>query len=251
MSVYSETYSVLYHDTDPRNVLRPGSIARIMQETANHHMRERKPSYEDYFAMGKTYILSRMNFEISLDLKPYDDLVSQTWLGKDKAATFLRCYRILRGGKEAVRAYSEWAVVDMNTGRLVRTSEIENDHYEHDAVPEMRIPIRFLIPRAGDWQETHPHYVSYADVDLNGHMNNTHYPDMIWSRIPDVDQCRVTSFSLRFRSEAPLGSTIEIQRLRADSVIEDGKGADTTYYFKTAANGKPNLDAIMNVSHQL
>ena len=50
---YSEHYEVTCHDVDQNNHIKPTNLVRYMQETANHQMRDRKPSYYDLFLTAK------------------------------------------------------------------------------------------------------------------------------------------------------------------------------------------------------
>ena len=74
----------------------------------------------------------------------------------------------------------------------------------------------------------------YADVDMNRHMNNTHYPDILCGYIPEISGNRVISMTLNFVNEAPLGERIKIY---------SGK-SDGSYYFRTKRpDGKVNVEA--------
>ena len=55
--------------------------------------------------------------------------------------------------------------------------------------------------------------MAYSDVDINLHMNNTYYPDMLWGLIPDIQEKEVTSVNLRYQKEAPLGGEITIYNI--------------------------------------
>ncbi len=57
---YTEKYKVTSHDVDVNNNMKPSLVLRYMQETANHQMRDRKPSYYDLFFAGKSFIITRI-----------------------------------------------------------------------------------------------------------------------------------------------------------------------------------------------
>lgn len=67
MSTYREHYSVSSHDVDINNNIKPSSLARLMQETANHNMRDRRPTYEGSLTMVKAS--SRRESSTSLSTK--------------------------------------------------------------------------------------------------------------------------------------------------------------------------------------
>ncbi len=236
------------HDVDANNNARPSIISRLMQETANHHMRDRKPTYYDLFFRGQSFIAIRIAFEVMEQIHPYDKLDIHTWTCPSKGATFLRCHVIMRDGVPIVRSYSEWAVADRNTGKLCHTDEIDFSNYEIDEPLEMKVPVRFHFPKDLEFEKCGTWQVNYCDCDMNLHMNNTNYQDMIWNFIPDVEHKKLTSFSLRFMAEAPVNSLIEIERAKLETPIDDGCGGEESYYFRTGVNGKTNICALVTAA---
>ena len=81
--------------------------------------------------------------------------------------------------------------------------------------------------------------VYYADCDENGHMNNTVYPDMLFSFTPEARMKtgeRVVSLNVSFLNEAPLGDVLRIY-----TAVNDGVRC-----FRTVrSDGKTNVEAEM------
>ena len=246
MNTYYDRYEVSSHDVDINNNIRPSIVARIMQETANHHMRDRKPSYYDLFFSGKSFIVTRMAIEMLDDINQYDDLESHTWRCPEKAATFIRCFVLTRDGKPVAKAYSEWAVANRHTGKLCRAKEVDISNYETDEPIEVNNPVKFRFPKGLEFEYCGIKKVMYSDVDMNMHMNNTYYEDMLWNYIPDVQDKKMTSFSLRFMAEAPFEGEIEIYRAKAEETVSDTLGAEETYYFYSKVDGRTNIEAVVS-----
>ena len=236
MSRYIEHYEILSHDVDSNNNAKPSVIVRLLQETANHQMRDRGPTYYELFNQGKSYILVRMKCEIFESLHPYDKVDVATWTGGNKGATFKRSYLMTRDGESVVKGYSEWAVVDIKTGTICRVNEIDSSNYETDEHLEMAIPTKFHIPKELDLEYCGERHIEYTDCDLNLHMNNTLYHDMIWNHIPEAEKKVLTGFTMRFMKEAALGKTLEISRGKSLELIPgqgDETGSEESWFFKT------------------
>ena len=248
MSKYKEHFVVMSHDTDANNLAKPSVVARLFQETANHHMRDRRPSYYELFFSGKSFIAIRMAFEMKEQLHPYDEVDVYTWTAEGKGATFFRCYSMERDGKEVARAYSEWTVTDLNENRLCHRDEIDFSAYETDELVTLNAPVKFHFPRDMEFEKCGEYLVEYCDTDMNGHMNNTIYQNIIWNHVPDVAEKKLTSFSLRYMAEAPLGSVMEIYRAKLDEHIYDSCGAEESYYFKTVVNGRVNTASLVSAA---
>ena len=245
---YREQFELGAHDVDANNNVRPSVIARLLQETANHHMRDRKPTYYELFFQGKSYILIRFSCQIKEQLHPYDRVEVDTWTSEGRGATFKRSYLMSLNGIEVARAYAEWAVVDLNTGRICRTDEIDSENYEKGEPIDMVIPSKFRFPGEDNWELCGSHIVGYSECDMNLHMNNTNYQDILWNHIPDVQSKKLTGFTIRFMAEAPLGGELIIYRQKSEVVIDDGCGGEESWYFKSLIGDKINVEAILNVA---
>lgn len=240
---YTENYTVTSHDVDINNNIRPSLLLRYMQETANHHMRDRKPSYYDLFFDGKSFIVTRVTIEIFQQIHQYDQIQVQTWRCPEKGATFIRCYAILRDGELMAHAYSEWAVTNQKTGKLCRASEVDISNYDTDEPLDLSIATRFRLPKDIEYVRAGEKVVFYSDVDMNLHMNNTHYPDMLWNFIPDVTAKEVTSINLRFMREAPLGGNVEVYMGKLPSPLAADEKAEETYCFASKVKDDVNVEA--------
>lgn len=244
---YTEKYKVNSLDVDTNNNMRPSLVLRYMQETADHQMRDRKPTYIDLFSEGKSFIITRISIEIYDQINMYDEIEVSTWRCKEKAATYIRCYMIERNGKLMAKAYSAWTIANRNTGKLCKTSEVDISSYEIDEPVRLSIPTRFRLPPQFDYKKVGEKTVKYSDVDMNMHMNNTNYPNMICDFIPEIAESIITSINLRFMSEGPIDQTIEVFMAKGDRPLEEDREAEITYYFKSKVNNKTNIEAEIGI----
>ena len=144
--MYHERFAISSHDVDPAGTLQPANLLRIMQETANHQMRDERPSYMELFDMGKAFLLSRMAVEVYAPLHQYEAVDSYTWPAAGRGATHYRCSCIQRGGEVVARGFGHWALVDTQTRRLLRVGEVPM-HYSDG--PLVELPgVRFQMPEA-------------------------------------------------------------------------------------------------------
>ncbi len=240
--MYTQRYNTLNHDTDINGILRPTAIQRYMQETANRQLRDCGPSYEDLWKSGKAFILSRMAVNIYRPIKQYEDIEVMTWPSdSDRGAAFNRCYAIYAEGEEIARGIGVWALVDIPTKKLLRVDDVDLSSCE--AGPVFTVDgLRFRIPKEG-MTEVGKYQVTYNLVDCNMHMNNTNYPDMFYSFIPEVEKCYVKDMSITYKAEAPLGAELTIHRSEP-AVNEDGS---ITYYFRSYVGETVNAEVSMTV----
>lgn len=230
---WSGTYRVNANDVDMNFVVTVSNIFRYMQDAANSQMERDGASYRELFDRGLAFVLSRMNVSLYAPLYTHDQIEVQSWACESKGVTFNRCYRILRDGAIMAEAVSAWALVGVQDRKLHRVNEF-NLPYGMDEMLELDMPTRMKIPEEIPLRLVGERTVEYADADMNGHMNNARYPDMICGFIGGMRGIRVVSMALNFLSEAPLGETLKIYH---------GVG-DGTHYIRTIReNGGVNIEA--------
>lgn len=227
-----ENYRVSAQDTDLNRIASASALMRFMQDTANYHMEGMGPSYDELFDSGRAFILSRFAMVCHAPLFSHDPIAAETWAAPSRGAAFNRCYRILRKDEVVAEAVSVWALVDTKSGALLRVEECGID-YGEDLPLEITEPLRFRIPADAGMVPAGLHEVRYSDADVNRHMNNTKYPDVLSAFLP-MEGKRIRSLALSFVSEAPLGQSVS---------VELGTCSDA-YYFRTLRqDGKVNVEA--------
>lgn len=244
---FHDQFEVSCLDVDENDHIRPTGLLRYLQDTADHQMRDRKPSYAEFFAEGKAFIVTRMSIEIFAQLHQYDKIDTYTWACDAKMATFPRCYEVYRGEELVAKVYSEWAVVNHETGHLYRASEIDISGYERDEALSMESPKRYRFPKTLSFQHVGDRHVYYSDCDMNRHMNNGNYFNLLWERIPDVMNQEVTSMNIRFQHEAGLDSDISIGMAKLEENLVSDSRAEELYAFRTMVDGKTNVECIFGV----
>lgn len=228
-----EHYKLGAAETDINNIASVSAVLRYMQDSSNSQMMAMKPSYEELFEKGLSFVLSRITISLYSTICAHEHFDGETWASPSKGATFNRCYRITKEGSIVAEAVSAWALLNVNERRLCRVTDVELG-YGEEPLLELDMPSRFRIPSEAQLTLVGERLVEYADCDLNGHMNNTHYPDILCSYIGPMKGRRASKMSISFVSEAPLGESIKIY----SGVLDD------VYYIRTVReDGKVNVEA--------
>lgn len=205
MAIYKTNIEVDIHDIDPSGVARASALMRYIQTSAQSQLNEGGLSYDNLRDMGRAFILSKMKMEFSSPVHVYDRLTACTYPCESRGYSFLRCYALEREGEIIGRAASVWALVDTNTRSLVRVNDFDLGLELHDH-NGMAIG-RFCLPC--ELREVGTYTVNYADLDQNGHMNNTRYPDMYSNFLP-LDGYRIAGITINFQNEAPRGNRLRV-----------------------------------------
>lgn len=246
---FTEEYEITSHEVDRNNNIRPTALIRYMNETADHQMRDRKPTYQELFMDGKAFIVTRMNIKIYKKLSQYNPIKVNTWICSGKAATFPRAFEIFSDEDLAVEAHSEWAVVNRDNGKLCKTTEIDISNYEKGEAVQLELPKRFHFPKDVQWRKVGERKIFLSDCDMNMHMNNGNYANLLWNYIPGIENKQLTSLNVRFMHEAALGNTVEIFITELDREFAKDGDAEEVYGFLTKVNGETNVEYVMGVKN--
>ena len=233
--IWSENKTVSPHHLDFNNVASASAILRYMQDAAYGQMYHNPPSMDDLRKENKVFVLSRLVMNVYAPLHVCEELVAESWACESRGASFLRCCRLKRGEETVAEVTAIWALVDAETKRLLRVSEYDPP-YSCEPPLEMDAPARIRIPRDAEMTLVGEHSVIYSEVDINRHINNTNYPDILCSYAGDMRGKRVSRISLNYCHEAALGDTLKVYSAEGE---EEG-----SVIFRTIrSDGQVNVEA--------
>ena len=209
---YTEHYTVMWHDTDVNRRARPSQILMYMQETANLQLEHSMCNLDRLRdERGLAFLLSRIAIRFYRPLLTHEEIDVQTWVCEGQGLAFDRCFRILRGGETVAEAFSVWALMDLASQKLLRRDQFTYP-FPSDEPLKLDLPLRFRVPHAEDMTPAGERKIVYSDIDYNGHMNNTRYPDMLCDFTPDICGRQVSGMALSYLHEAAFGKTLAVYR---------------------------------------
>ena len=238
---YTETTKMGTYNCDQKKIAKLSGLLQVTQEAGRKQMALCRPSYEELQEHGQALMLSR------LDLVVYDNVFFEepievsSWPCEAVRATFPRMYLIERDGKPVVEAASQWALVEMETRKILKADEADFSNFINGEYKEL-FKGKLRIPKGIEMKELARHKVSYSDLDYNGHMNNTYYADMLCDCIPELAQAthRVKSLRIHYSKEAPLGDVITITGCCPEK---------DRYIFRTIkSSGETNIEAEITLA---
>ncbi len=209
---YQAHYKINWHDTDANRRLRPSRWIVYMQETADVHLRAFGTSLDQMRdEQGLAFLLSRITVRIYRQLYSGDEIMIETWVGEGHGLSFDRYFRVYCGGELVAEAYTLWALMNLAEKRLMRVSEFSYG-FSSDEPLDKELCARVRYPALSTMEQVGERTIVYSDIDYNGHMNNTHYPDMLCDFTPDILDKKVIGFSMSFLHEASYGHTLAVYR---------------------------------------
>lgn len=228
--VWKEFFKIHTYDVDFKNKVRLSSIFNYMQEAATNHANHLKIGYDNLLEEDLFWVLSRVKIEIIHLPKLGDEIRIETWpKGTDKLFA-LRDFKIFNSENKIIaKATTAWLIIDSNKMRPKRpklyTEKLPYLNVEH-ALCE--------VPSKITWSDK-PQFVfekkvGYSDIDINQHMNNVKYVELLMDSFPQsiFEEKQICSMQINFTSECKFG--------------------DIIYVFKDAFEDNPNCFYIEGIN---
>ena len=169
--------TVSYWDVDRDSQLLLAGVFKYLQEAAIKHADQYDAGTRAMAARGESWVLNRLAAAIHRYPRYEEPVRVETWSSGIRAFKGYRDFRIRHGDELLVSASSLWLYVNLQSKSLVRVPAGVAEGFPSHPAPVFRPDLdrlRLAPPRAGG---APPLRISirYADVDGNGHVNNTAY----------------------------------------------------------------------------
>lgn len=210
------------YDVQPNGNLKISSLLKMLQKAAGDDVNRSPLNYFSLSEKNMAFVLTKMNLRIIDEIKVYDELTVISHPRKTHGATFPRDFIVKRDDCIVAVAHSLWVLIDLEKRSILRPSSIDSigsldisdaDSFELEDVRRNILPDSLL--------RTNVHYVEYANLDMNNHLNNTFYADYIFNTLSKTNKLQYCDkgmyLQINYKSEARLGDCIEMSMSDNDS----------------------------------
>lgn len=210
--IWEESFKIHTYDADFNNKVKISSIFNYMQESATNHADHLRVGHKDLLEKDLFWVLSRVKIEISNFPNQGEEIRLETWpKGIDKLFALRDFYIYNSENKVIGRATTAWLMVDTKRMRpqrpkffVERIPSFKNEH------ALLEVPGKIL--EAEEKIFISDKKVKYTDIDINRHMNNVKYIELIIDSFPQdiFKKSRIESMQVNFLSEAKFGDKIKV-----------------------------------------
>lgn len=206
-------------DFDCRYQLQPASVLELFQDAAGRHSIEMGVGYQQFAPKNLLWVLSGVRFQVIKTPEMYQRVKVITWPLPPSAVTFQReCRMEDMDGNLLVKGSSDWAVVDGLRRKIVPAKGI----YPPSFVPCEERCFADKAPRLRDFEpagEGKRIVPGFAELDINGHVNNTKYANFILDAVDWQPQERIDTFQIHYRKEMMAGQAVTLYTRREEAVL--------------------------------
>lgn len=219
-SAYEWTAPVTGFEVDMFNRMKISALMKRQQEIGEKHLLEFGSSAESLRdRQGVAFVFTKAEMVIRSLPAAKEVVTLTTWCSSLKGARFTRNF-VLRGSAGGVltECKIEVTTIDLKTRKIVRPTGIAGfEEFLYNDEIEISCPYPQKLHFDGDFSNAQTRISRFSDIDVNGHVNNTVYADMVQDCLTTEQLARpITGFAINFINEMLLGETLEIAKIKTD-----------------------------------
>ena len=211
---YTQTYTICRHDGDHHGNAKPGALLRYGQQIATMHAEAAGLNDELYAATHTAYVLAKLALHIDRTPRVDETLTVTTRPERCKRAVNKRItFFYDAAGQQVAVLDSRWVLIDTDKRLILRKHpEAFNDCWAED-VP-FELPMKMVKAAPEDCAPAGEYTATYSRCDMNGHMNNTRYVDILCDALPwNVwDEGEVRDLKVYYHREVPRGESFALMQ---------------------------------------
>ena len=196
------------------------SILKNMEVGATNHSDVLGTGFDDAINLGFFWILRSTKFVFNKTPQLHDEMEVTTWPAGIDGLRILRKYQYALNGEVIGEGYNTWVMFDINKRKL-----IVSNFYE-DVIKAMPISKddffklgKVLTPK--DMILAYKKRIMNSDIDVNNHLNNVRYAEIIFNAIPHktLQENDICEMQIDFMKECLLDDVIDIYIKQEENTI--------------------------------
>ena len=226
-SVYTTRYFVSTLHSDCFGRCKPSALLRFAQDAAGEHCVLLGTDWDSMAKHRYFWAVIRQRMEITRLPKDGETVTVKTWPMPTTRVAYPRATEGFDDhGNSLFKIISLWVIMDMDTRAMVLPGKSGIDVPGTSFGTELKAPGG--LP-AFDGSEDMHRTVTFSDLDVNGHMNNTRYLDWICDLLPAAfhKDHPMKAVSICYMSEALEGQSLRLSHGEGDVFKVDGSLSQT------------------------
>lgn len=221
---YNMERQISFDMMDCNRHLKPTEALRLFGDAANADFANFGLTHRYMIERGYYFIITRASYHLVRDPRDEERVTARTWPHLVKGMQVTRNFELLDAEGE-VLAYGEgyYLIIDAKTGHPIRIMDFPLiEMYTVDR--EVEVAKRQRIKLADDMAEIAHVRPGFSDLDVNGHVTNTHYPTFAYDALPgSVRNRHWTDFQIEFAAEMHADEDVVLHANDAEAAVEAGE----------------------------
>ena len=213
-------------DFDDAGSIKSSSLMYAFQEIAAVHATNLNLGFDDMISHNNIWVLSKLRFKVYGEILKDRRYRLETYPRPKKGIKFFRDYYLYDEDNLISAGTSHWCIINFETRKVERTKlDFDGEFIDYE-------PFEGGIEKikADNLKEAGSYEVTEDDIDINRHVNNCRYADMVDRAVCGM---KYNDFNIHFAKEAKLGDNIKLYTGKMDDwEVIIGKSDDETTVFQ-------------------
>lgn len=200
------------------------SLFTIFMDLACEHAPMLNLGSDKLASKGLFWVAARTKVKIHRLPEMLSEVSANTW---PEAPGRIRCnryYTISDNTEMLAEGKTEWAIINLTTGRPVKLSEVYPEDMEHCEEKACDIPFARINEDFTDCENIGSYTVRSTDIDIGQHMNNVAYIRALFGAFTckELEKLNITDVDIAFRQQCYEGETLNLYKRLAENGLEIG-----------------------------
>ena len=203
--------------------LKAAEALRLFGDAANADFADIAYTHQQMIEQGYYFIITRASCRKLRDPRDEGRVTVRTWPHVVKGMQVARNFDVVDiQGETIMQCESSYLIIDAKAGRPIRIANFPMmDMYEVDR--DVEVSGRQRIKLSDDMTEVARVKPRFSDLDVNGHVTNTHYPAFAYDFLPAAVRDKSwTDFQIEFAAEMHLEDEIVLHMNDAEAAVAAG-----------------------------
>ncbi|MBQ1281326.1 MAG: hypothetical protein IIY16_03670 [Oscillospiraceae bacterium] len=232
-SKYCSSYTVLPSACDFSSQLGVANAFAVFMDAATAHAQTLRVGAKDMMDRGLFWLTVKTRIRFHRRPALMEQVTVETWPEPAGKVRCLRNYTIRSGEELLIEGKTEWAVMNLESGRLMPATDIYPKELVHLEETVCDGPFARIREDFSDGVQLGEYRVCATDIDLGGHMNNAAYVRAVMSMFTTAQLCEIEirEMEAHFRASCYEGEVLKIcarfpeEGMEIGMLREDGKAA--------------------------
>lgn len=201
-----------------KGVLSIPSVVALFGDLATYHAAELKVGLDVLGPKGLFWLAVKTKVKFHRLPAMMEKISAATWPEKPNRIRCNRYYTLSNSEELLVEGKTEWAVIDINSGRLQKVEGIYPEtllHLENKVCDE---PFdRFMIDFSSS-NDFGSYTVKSTDIDLGNHMNNAVYLRAFFGMLSceEIEKLNIKEIEITYKTPCFEGETLTVRKIDGD-----------------------------------
>jgi len=247
MMVYEKDTRIDFYDIDGRGDVKLTALLKHINLAAGANADKIGVGLDITMPMGLAFVIQRFALRVFKWPVYRQSITVRTWPAEITKGTFRRNGEMWdEEGNKLAEWTGLWVLIDIQERKVRRPKALPIDLPAYGSMDVTVEAEKVEVPEEGKLIASYPHIVRFSETDINMHMNNAVYGDLIAnvleiseSSMPHTPRWREVQFN--YLAETRVGEAVDVQCGQLDNMI----------YITGTVEGRPVFTAAVECGEEL